>query len=189
MDHDDEKPDPSTDLAQRFFACFAPVRSRVFAYILTLLPNWADAEEVFQETCVVLWRDFEQFDADAPGSDFFLWARRIAFHRVLAFRKKASRQRRLFSDAFVEAVAREADLRSDLLASRLGALRDCTQMLREADRQLLAARYSGPDHGQAINRLAAQQGRPADTLYKTLRRVRRSLLECINRKLRSEGVT
>ena len=43
---------------------FSTHQPQIFAYILTLLPAWHDAEEVMQETSVVLWNSFGEFE---PG--------------------------------------------------------------------------------------------------------------------------
>ncbi len=40
---------------------------RVFAYIATLLANHDDAEDVFQSTCLILWRKWDEFD---PGREY-----------------------------------------------------------------------------------------------------------------------
>ena len=60
---------------------------RIFAYIHALVPNWADAEEVLQETGIVLWEKFHQFDR---GSDFGRWACSVAHFEVLKHRKRAA---------------------------------------------------------------------------------------------------
>ena len=48
---------------ERFVQLFARVRDNLFAYIFTLLPHWSDAEDVFQQTSLVLWRKFGEFRA------------------------------------------------------------------------------------------------------------------------------
>ena len=47
----------------------------MYAYLMTMLGNAADVEEVFQEVCVVLWREYPKFD---PTTDFKKWASVIA---------------------------------------------------------------------------------------------------------------
>src|SRR5215211_7445285 len=78
---------------------------RIFLYVLGLVPRWPDAEEIVQETNLVLWREFHQFQS---GTNFAAWACRVAFHQVLAWRKRRQRDRLELSDAFLEAVAKEA---------------------------------------------------------------------------------
>ena len=39
-------------------------------YVISLVPNWADADEVIQETKLRLWVQFDQYDA---AKDFGVW--------------------------------------------------------------------------------------------------------------------
>jgi len=47
-----------------FARLFAQHDRWLFAYLVSLLGNSAHAEEVFQEVCVVLWREYETFQLD-----------------------------------------------------------------------------------------------------------------------------
>ncbi len=60
---------------------------RLLAYILTLLPHVADAQDVLQETSIVLWRKFGEY---RPGSDFTAWAYRVAHNMVRNYRAKSA---------------------------------------------------------------------------------------------------
>ncbi|MCD4728899.1 MAG: hypothetical protein K8R46_14670 [Pirellulales bacterium] len=44
---------------------FAQVHDSLFAYVFSLLPHWSDAEDVFQQTSLVLWRKFGSFQPTA----------------------------------------------------------------------------------------------------------------------------
>jgi RNA polymerase sigma-70 factor (ECF subfamily) len=178
---------PEQDRSAIFFRHFAPVQGRIFAFILTLLPNRSEAEDVFQETCLALWRDFEQFDPAGEDSDFFRWASRVAHHRVLAWCKKRQSLRHL-SPECIEAIAGTIDNRKDALKQRLDLLEACMDKLTEPQRQLVQLRYGASGSAGSIREHARKLGRPDDTLYKTLNRIRRQLLECVNRSLRLEGL-
>ena len=57
---------------------------RVYAYLLTLTSNRADADEIFQEVGITLWEKFDQFES---GTSFQAWARRVALNKVRSFRQ------------------------------------------------------------------------------------------------------
>src|SRR5262249_60170832 len=78
---------------------------RLFLYVMNLVPNWTDAEEIIQETNLVLWREFGRFQL---GTNFTAWACKVALHQVLAWRKRQRRDRLEVSPAFLEAGAAEA---------------------------------------------------------------------------------
>jgi RNA polymerase sigma-70 factor, ECF subfamily len=48
---------------------------QILAYLNAILLNFNDAEDVFQESCVVLWQKFDEFES---GTNFLAWALRIA---------------------------------------------------------------------------------------------------------------
>src|SRR3954447_23725953 len=86
------------DKNRLFLRLFLQNERRLYAYILTLLPNRADADDVLQEASLVMW---DKFDAEQPPIDFAAWGCRIAYFKVLDFCKKRSRSRVLFSQAML----------------------------------------------------------------------------------------
>ena len=150
---------------------------RIYAYIFTLVPNWADADEIFQETSAVLWTKYGDYQ---PGTDFRAWAFRFAYFKVLQFRKAEGKNLLRLSDQFIDAVDRDALGGNDLWQERHRLLADCYALLRPQDRELLDLRY---EPGATTKGVAAQVGRSADAVYKALNRVHEQLLECIESKL------
>lgn len=163
-----------------FLLLYSGCEERLFAYLVTLLGSRDDAEEVFQETTLALWRSFHEFE---PGTNFLGWAKRVAFHRVLTFRKQRRRQGVPSSEEFLTAVDRMVAAHEDEMDTRLRALASCLQKLPEADRRLVACRY---ESNRQVKSLAAQLGQPANTLYKALERIRHALVECVNRVVARE---
>jgi RNA polymerase sigma-70 factor (ECF subfamily) len=167
--------------AEEFLLHYSGCEGWLLAYLMALLGNRDDAEEVFQETTLALWRSFDDF---IPGSDFARWAKRVAFHRVLTFRKKKQRRGYPQSEEFLEAVHVAEERQADATVSRLRALDECVQRLPDADRRLVSLRYHTK---QSIPQLATQFDRSASAINKALRRIRRVLMTCIDRALAREG--
>ena len=71
-------PDRKTD---EFLALYRDCERRIFAYLMAMLGNPHDAEDVLQETLLALWQSFGDFQ---PGTHFYAWARQVAYHRVLS---------------------------------------------------------------------------------------------------------
>jgi RNA polymerase sigma-70 factor (ECF subfamily) len=59
---------------------------------MTLVFSHQDAEEVFQNTSVVLWNKFGEFQ---PGSNFFAWASQVAYYEVLNYMRQICTSHRL----------------------------------------------------------------------------------------------
>ena len=169
--------------AKLFLRLFLQNQRRIYAYVLTLLPNRADADDVFQEASLVLW---DKFDEDSPPDDFAAWGCRIAYFKVLDFCKKHQRSRVLFSQAMLERVAETAVEQSATLQldERREALAGCLGKLAARDRDLLAARFAD---GATVQSTAEQVGRSADAVYKALARIRRALFDCVTHTLAVGG--
>ncbi|WP_166828696.1 sigma-70 family RNA polymerase sigma factor [Thalassoroseus pseudoceratinae] len=165
---------------EEFVQLFTRNQRRLYLFILAQCPNPVEAEEILQETNVVIWRKFRQFEM---GSSFLAWAGRIAHYEVLKFRERRHRDRHRFSDEFVKHVAEEALEESDQLEARRMALLNCLQKLRASDRELIRHRYATGHSGQDV---ADQLDRPVNSIYQSLSRIRRTLMECINRQLSTE---
>lgn len=170
----------ASEKVETFVRLLGQNQRRLFLYVLSLVPNWNDAEEIIQETNLVLWREFERFQ---PGTNFTAWACRVAFHQVLAWRKRKQRDRLDFSPAFLEAVADEVSHNADVLEERSRALAQCLEKLPPPHRALLRLRYQ---QGQDIETVARQVRRSVEAVYRALSRIRQTLHACVTRALQQE---
>jgi RNA polymerase sigma-70 factor, ECF subfamily len=167
---------PGPTKTERFVRDLTENSRRIYAYIFSLLPNWADADEIFQETSAVLWNKYDDY---RPGTDFRAWAFRIAYNKVLQFRKAEGKNVLRLSNEFIDAVDRDASAATRASDRRLRLLADCYSLLRPQDRQLIDLRY---EPGATTKAVAAAVGRSPDTVYKALNRIHEQLLECIDSK-------
>lgn len=169
----------SADPAQ-FLRLFLENERRIYAFIVSILPNLSDAEDVLQETSLILWQKFSQFEI---GTDFVAWACRVAQLRVMKFYEKRGRSKLQFDAAALEAVANEAIGMAPLLEDRHHALAKCLEALSPRDRDLLQRRYADDASPQQI---AGQVGRSIHAIYKALSRIHDGLMECVRRRLSKE---
>lgn len=162
---------------EEFVRLLGQHQRQIYVYVLTLVPNPADADEVIQETNLVLWREFGQFQS---GTNFAAWACRVAMNQVLAWRKKRQRDRLRFSEDFLRAVAAEADAAAELLEERVRLLTECVEQLPPPQRDLIRLRYTDE---LAIEEVAARVNRGVEAAYRALSRARQTLYDCVTRKL------
>jgi RNA polymerase sigma-70 factor, ECF subfamily len=155
-------------------------QQRVFSFILTLVPSWPDAEEILQETNLVLWKKQDQYE---PGTDFVRWANQVAYYEVLKHRKRQRESNRQFSDMFIEEIADETLRMAGCLDVQREALASCLEKLSEKDRALISQRYL---EGATTKTVAVTVGRSVDAVYKSLQRIRGTLLACVRRTLVAE---
>ncbi|MCO8122394.1 sigma-70 family RNA polymerase sigma factor [Stieleria sp. TO1_6] len=171
------EPMEPTDCYELFLQLFNQNRSRLFAYIRSLLPNNADAEDVFQRCSVLLWRKIHQFDQQR---DFFPWACGVAYYEVQNFLRVSGRSRLQFDDALINQLSERRLETADDLGTRLDALRLCVQQLPGHDRSMVEAAYH---EGETLVDYAKRSGRSLRTLYNRMSLIRRQLSSCVERKL------
>jgi RNA polymerase sigma-70 factor, ECF subfamily len=174
---------PANDRLTEFVRLLTRHDRSIMLFILSLVPNWTDAEEIQQETNVKLWLEFGKFRA---GSDFGAWARTIAWYEVLTFRERNRRQWLLTSAEFLESVAAEAAATADSAEPRQKALAECVEQLSTFSRELLRLHYT---MGLKVKVIAQKLRSTSDAVYKALQRLRVELRQCIDHKLNDEDGT
>ncbi len=165
------------DRAEEFVFLLARHERLLGAYVMTMVPHPQDADDILQEAKVVMWRHFGKFEL---GTNFGAWARKIAFHQVLAFRKRKHRDRLDFSDDFLRVVADEAETSAEHLEQRERLLHDCLAKLPPDHRDALHLRYH---EGLSLEDMAARLDRTVGALYRLLSRVRHVLHDCVSKNL------
>lgn len=179
MSTTDPTPNPSrAERADEFALLFGRHARQIYAYIVTLIPHWADAEDVFQETSTILWEKFDEF---TPGTNFRAWACQVAYYRAIWFRQRQKKVAVPFGEEFFRVVAEEAMQQEGLLEDRHVALGGCMQKLTQTDRSLVERCYAA---GVTIKQVALELGRTPDATYKTLKRIHRELFDCVKTALR-----
>jgi RNA polymerase sigma-70 factor, ECF subfamily len=161
-----------------FSELIARYHSQLYAYIFVVVKNQADAEDVFQSVCLVLWRKFQSFQ---PEDNFFPWARQTAKYVLYSFlrhrNKLPSSGSEKLLDAFAETISSP---QGDGAEFDVAALRRCKEKLSAADEELLQFRYTD---ALGIHEIAARLQRLQPSVCRSLNRIRRQLLECIQAEL------
>jgi RNA polymerase sigma-70 factor (ECF subfamily) len=171
------------DRKAEFAAHLSQHQGQLFGYIHSLVRDLDDAEDLFQQTSLVMWDKFDQFD---PSRSFVGWACGVARFEILNFLRARSRNRLYFSDELNLALIEAQDtLDHEQLEERRDALAGCMKKLRERDKDLLEACYGRSAH---VRDVAVARGRSAQSVHNSLRRIRRSLFECMRRTMAHGGV-
>lgn len=169
---------PFAPPGEEFVCLFTRVQRRLYLYILSQVPRPNDAEEILQNTNVVIWSKCKQFE---PGSNFSAWAMTIARLEILKFRQRHARDKLQFSDEFVNRVEAAMHVESESIDQRRAALAHCLNKLRAEDRDLISRRYAPGASGKSV---AKSLNRPTNSVYQSIGRIRMALLECIERQLK-----
>ena len=153
-------------------------QGRIYGYLHALVRDFDDADDLFQQTTLILWNKFADYDRTRS---FFSWACGVARFEVSNFLRTRGRQKLYFTDDLNLLLAESyEEYPADEMEERRTALASCLQKLRQRDRVLLEECYTEkPNIGSA----ADKRGRSTHSVYNSLRRIRRALFECIERTL------
>ena len=164
-----------------FMRYYSAAYPHVYRYIYFLVPRKADADEVMQETSVVLWQKFEEFQ---PDRDFTRWACGIA--RLVEL--ESLRKQRRFIVGFDEQLIKELSIRREeryeLLEIRQEFLEECKEQLDQQDLNLLDRYYNSQESAQDA---AEKKGCTRRNIYQRLGTIRKLLFQCIERKMSEDS--
>lgn len=161
----------------QFLRDFTANEPAIRAFVRRLVPGRADADDILQEVSVVLWNKYSEF---RPDGDFRAWAFGIARYEVLGWLRDKGRDRIVLNEDVVEKLADESAADEPRLCRQREALETCLGKLPEKQRHLVMKAYQPKAR---IQDLAAAEGKTVSGLYQWLYRVRRQLMQCIERQM------
>jgi RNA polymerase sigma-70 factor (ECF subfamily) len=164
---------PSCETSESFIRLMAAEQLRLHHYIAMLVGDPHVAEDVLQETNVVLWRKAAEFRQE---SNFSAWARKIAYWQVRAYLRDRGRERMVFSEEVMEQIA-DLDYEELVDSDSLDALRQCLREVTSLNRKLLERKYSD---NWPISAIASEVNKTEEAVRAALMRIRRSLRRCID---------
>lgn len=172
------KDDLSKDLRdERFLRLLRGSQNGIFAFILALVHNQNDADDIMQETTTVMWRKFNEFEL---GTNFTAWGVSIARNKVNKFFEKYRKSRQIFKGSVIKAIEELAKSKTDEANPRVDALKNCIKKLSQPARQLIQMRY---DRRMSAQKTADLFDLSIHKFYRTMAKIHRSLEICIRQTL------
>ncbi|WP_437231005.1 sigma-70 family RNA polymerase sigma factor [Planctomicrobium sp. SH661] len=172
---EDAEDDPARQA--EFLRYLAGAYSEAYASALVIVGNRTDADDVIQEVCVLLWKQFDEFE---PGTNFRKWACSIAFLVAKNFVRKQRRRTSGLSDYAMLRIEHVRSAAAELMELRRELLYECVAKLSERDRKFLDDCYCS---SVPIAAIARAQRDNVETVYTRLKRLRKRLTDCIERTL------
>jgi RNA polymerase sigma-70 factor (ECF subfamily) len=182
VENDQEMIDLTDARSEEFAQLLSRCERRLFSYILALVWNSHDAEDLYQQTAMTLWKNFDAYER---GTNFPAWACTTARLLVANFQRARRRRQAFLSDDLASMLAeRQASLSVQNDDLRADALTKCMGRLSENNRSLVR-RCCGGDF--TIKQVAEQLGRPPQSIYNAICRIRHLLFDCVRRTVSQDG--
>jgi RNA polymerase sigma-70 factor (ECF subfamily) len=148
----------------------------VASFILAIVPDFHQSEDVLQQVAVVLVREYERYDSSKP---FLPWALGIARNVALKSRRDvARRSKHLVNDTLLDRIQLAFEEKDDSLLEMRKYLRQCLTKQPRKVLELLHHRYAldlSPAH------VATNMGVTSGAVRAMLHRARQALRRCIKR--------
>ena len=174
----DQQPDAERERRyHEFVRLYTGAYHSIYSFTLSLVPSTDAADDIVQETAVLLWQKFDDF---ASGTNFERWARafvRNIVRNVHRTRRPASLS---FDDSLLAKIAETRLAADEWLDIRRSALQACMSHLPLAERRLVRICYAEHD---SISTAAGELNLKLNAVYKKLRRIRIKLFRCVEKRL------
>ena len=152
----------------------------LYAYIMSLVFDRDVADDLLQQTNLVLC---QKADQAAKADSFGAWTTGVARLEVMSYRRRTRNDKHLFDNDLVDLLASESPAAKEASQIRIAAVRYCIEKLPPKQQELVRERYSSDAQ---VKELAGSRGQTIEAISKALYRSRKSLKECIRRRLRKE---
>ncbi len=164
-----------------FIAQVQQHQSRLRASIRALGVRAEAVDDFAQDTLLLAWQKIAEF---GPGGDFGAWVGQIARRLVANERRKDARRSRLLAGEVTDlllAMSADANCAAERIDNmdEFAVLRNCLEKLPPHAREVIRFRYFD---NQSPGTIASHLGRPSDAVRQLLLRLRRKLLECMERR-------
>jgi RNA polymerase sigma-70 factor (ECF subfamily) len=148
----------------------------VASFVLSLIPDFHQAEDVLQQVAVVLVREFDRFDASRP---FLPWALGIARNTALKSRRDVARHSTLtLGEGVLDQIQLAFEENDEALVAVRKLLRHCLNEQPQKVLELLKWRYG---HDLKPCEAAQRMGITSGAVRAMLHRAREALRKCIRR--------
>jgi RNA polymerase sigma-70 factor (ECF subfamily) len=159
---------------------FVRHQSRLKAFVLSLQPDFAEAEDILQEVFLVVTRKAHEFE---EGTNFTAWAFAIARFKILESLRRRKTKAVALSEAVIETLCAAAP-EEELPEEQFAAVRACLDQLAPRMQEVLRMRYYREQGPKEIARVLSWT---PNSVNVALSNARRLMFTCVARKLKEAG--
>ena len=158
---------------QDYLRHFLSAESSLRGYLLAHVRDFDVAEDLLQETALVLWKKFDQYDPKRP---FLAWALGVARLEIRNAARQRTAGRALIEGDLDDLIVGEYLRLESELPRRRHLLRVCLKRLPGSMTEAVRLRY---EEGSSLDRIARDLGKSLAAVKVLLHRARLSLHECV----------
>ena len=165
----------------QFITAFTEIQSSLRAFCVASIGHSEDANDIFQKTCLALWKKADERNSDTP---FLAWALTVARYEVLSHIRDRSREKLIFDDDVIQAMTGTSERLAENFSDRAMALEACLKRLKPEQRALLTDFHV---HRLSLREISQQHQRGLSAVKVMLMRLRNSLGDCIQNRIAGQA--
>ena len=169
------------ELSDEFVLELTQAQQNLLSYIYRRVANHDQAQEVLQQTNLVLCRKADKLEL---GTNFNAWAATMARYQILSYRRNVARDRLVFTDE-VFAVVDDRDEESLVREEHNRILRFCYRKLSKVNQELVKLRYQD---GLSLSQAADELNKQVGAVKVQIHRIRLNLKKCVHEQLKEQQV-
>jgi RNA polymerase sigma-70 factor (ECF subfamily) len=170
--------------SEELAAHWAKSQPLIAVFVSSVVTHVHDVDDILQNVALVTARKFDQYD---KNRSFVAWAIGIARNEIFKYYK--DRRTTILSTDAIEQIAGVFESETvpgpDMTTDRMRALRSCMEQLKARWRTVLEMHYL---RELSPARIAQQLDMSQANVFVILHRVRVALRECVEQRLRQEGL-
>lgn len=163
---------------EQFLRLLMGNQEKIYAFILSLVHNSNDAEDILQDVTTVMWRKYDTF---VSGTSFTAWGITIARMLVMKYFEKNRHSKLSFSSDLEKKII---SITQEKLTSEksdiLGILKECLSKLDSRNYELIKMRYVEKIPTKEI---ADERGIALHTIYRIFGKIHEMLHRCMRQSL------
>ncbi len=159
--------------SKKFLSLLSKSQARIHAYILYQVPNRNDAEDILQDTIVVMLDKFSEFE---EGTNFLAWGLQIARYKIMAYRDKKKNSKLVFDDSVLKIMEEESDIQDAIAKEDSERLSECVSKLPDKYKKYLQYRY---EESMSYKAIGDKISVSAQAVHKTMSKIHIALMNCV----------
>ena len=167
-------------LSSEFIHLMSVSQINIYAYIMSIVGNASDTDDIMQNTSAFMWERFSEFE---DGTDFVAWGISIAYFKIKEFRKQQRRHQ--LSDEAMELIHKKAQQNLSDTNLYVEKLKTCLSKLAPSDQTLVKLHY---ELGDSVKRVSDCIHKSVQAVYLRLSKVHGMLSRCIKRAIIEESI-
>ena len=171
-------PPKNPGIKREFLQQIMEGRKVIYTYILSMVRNKDDAEDIIQDVVLTMW---DKYDSFKPGTNFTAWGIQIAKFKIMNF-FKAKKNDKCFDEDVLENISDQYSRKASEIDHRLDALEVCIEKLSDKEKELVKTHYM---KGIKFTELVEVYNKPAYYFYRMMAKVHDQLMRCVNLTVRT----